>query len=206
MYSLNVYPAPSKSWLFLGAGSASPTFLRFASGSRSTSGSSLPPGQGLGWQEGGPAGPGHRHHAPSLRPHLAVFTQGPRMRVAQTGAGGSGKGAEGRVQARLRNGDRKGPAGGGVGASAASPSAPAAGSAAAVASAASVPSVTRGVPRAPTVCEALCWDPAGEEGPLWGPCFDLGRTTTNPEPCSVAMRENEKRKRDLRVAGGGSSF
>lgn len=64
MYSLNVYPAPSKSRLFLGAGSARPTLLRFASGSRSTSGSSLPPGQGLGWRrEGQPAqATGTMHH------------------------------------------------------------------------------------------------------------------------------------------------
>lgn len=74
-----------------------------------------------GGRDGPAQATGTMRHAGS--PPLSVFTQSPRMRVAQTGAGGSGKGAEGRVQARLRKGDRKGPAGGGVGASAASPSA-----------------------------------------------------------------------------------
>lgn len=132
------------------------------------------------------------------RPPLPVFTQGPRMRVAQTGAGGSGKGAEGRVQARLRNGDRKGPAGGGVSASAAGPLGPAAGSAAAVASAASVPLVTPGGPSDTYCVRGPVLGPS-----LWGrgPCSDLGRTTKS-EPCSMAGNERKREEKKGLESGG----
>lgn len=97
-------------------------------------------------------------------PLLPVFAQQVLGRgMAQTGAGGSGKGEEGRVQGWFRNGDRKGPAGGGVDASDASPADPVPGSAAATASPTPVPSVVQGVSRTPTMCWALCWDLAGEE-------------------------------------------
>lgn len=120
----------------------------------STSGASLPLGQGLNCPEEH-AQP--RPQAPRKPPLLPAFGQ-------QVLARGSGKGAEGRVQGWLRNGDRKGPPGGGVDTSAASPRAQAAGSAVAAAAAATAtPTSVPSVIRAPTVCLAGCWDPAGEE-------------------------------------------
>lgn len=183
MCSPSVRPAPSESRLFLGqhprVGRFSRQSVCLASRSRLNLGV-LPPTRAGIKLAGGRDGPRPGPQAPCTMHHAG----GPRMPVAQTGAGGSGKGAEGRVQAWLRNGDRKGPAGGGVGASAASPSGPAAGAAAAVASARHLCLWSpREAPQTPTVCEALCWDPAGEEGPLWGPCSDLGRTATKSEPC-----------------------
>lgn len=90
--------------------------------------------------------------------------------MARTGAGGSGEGAEGRVQGWLRNGDRKGPAGGGVDVSDASL---AAASAAATASPTAVPSVIWGVSQTPTVCWALCGTQLARKCLLlWGSCSD----------------------------------
>lgn len=121
-------------------------------------------------------------------------------RMAPTGAGGSGKGAEGRVQGWLRNGDGKGPAGGGADASDARP---AAGSAAATASPTSVPSVIQGVSQTPTVCWALCGDPAGEEVlAVWGSCSDH-RDSKQNKICVMldGDKRKQRKKRDLGVEG-----
>lgn len=119
-----------------------------------------------------------RPQALRRRPLLPAFAQqvsGCRMTQAQTGAGGSGKGRGGSVQGWLRNGDRKGPLGGGVEASAASPCGPAAGSAVAAASLAFLPSVVWAGFLDPPGCQALSGTWHGRKCvPLWDSRSDWG--------------------------------
>lgn len=77
------------------------------------------------------------------------------------------KGQGGSVQGWLRNGDRKGPRGGGVEASAASPCGPAAGSAVAATSLAFLPSVVWAGFLDPPGCQALSGVPGSLRDPAW---------------------------------------
>lgn len=148
-------------------------------GPGSTSGASRLPTGGRGRDYTGPEGRAwSRPQALRRRPLLPAFAQqvsGCRMTQAQTGAGGSGKGRGGSVQGWLRNGDRKGPLGGGVEASAASPCGPAAGSAVAAASLAFLPSVVWAGFLDPPGCQALSGTWHGRKCvPLWDSRSDWG--------------------------------